>query len=202
MLKLQKLKVAVLIGIALLVSFVFIGLPLIGHAWRKNHPVIYSSVVPASQWKFFASEEGRFRILFPGKPESTNEVVGNAVVEITLHTFYVWANQQTEYALNFSDNPKNVKNLSSKQIFDVGQNGVAEKLGKIAAQHDFKFGNYPARDFEFVVGGKGNFSGHIRYVLVDQRLYQIMVMFLTENLHRDDFKIFFDSFSLSNEVPQ
>jgi hypothetical protein len=200
--KIKKLKLAALIGIILLVCFVFIGLPLIGHAWRKNHPDTYPSVVPASQWKFFASEEGRFRILFPGKPESTNEVMGNAVEEITLHTFYVWANNQTEYAANFGDYPKNVKNLSPLQIFDISQNGVKEKIGKIVAQRDFKFGNYPARDFEFAVGGKGNFSGQIRYILVDQRLYQIMVMFLTKNPHRDDFKIFFDSFSLSKEVKQ
>ena len=192
--KSKRLKIFLIVGIVGFL-FVFILLPMLGHAWRKRHPVNFPSVVSANQWKLFDSKEGKFRVLFPGTPETTNEISNFHDYEIVFHSTYVWADRQTQYAVNFSDNPEIVERLNPQQQFDASQKAVAEKFGGIVSQNDFKFGAYPARDFEFAVGGKGNFSGKIRLVLVDRRLYQIMVFFLTKNPHENDFKIFFDSFS-------
>jgi hypothetical protein len=193
--KSKRLKVVLLIGIAAFL-FVFVLLPVLGHAWRKRHPVTFQSVVPANQWKFFASEEGKFRVLFPGTPVTTNEISNSQGYEIIFHSNYVWADRQTQYAVNFSDNPEIVERLTPKQQFDASQKAVAESFGAIVSQNDFKLGTYPARDFEFVAGGKANFSGRIRLVLVNRRLYQIMVIFLTQNPHVDDFQNFLNSFSV------
>ena len=175
--------------------FIFVFLPMLGHAWRKRHPVNFPSVVPANQWKFFASEEGGFRVLFPGSPQETNVIINTTATNMTMPCFFAWADRQTEYAVNYCDLPKALKKLSPKEQFDIDQSGLAENIGNVVTQRDFTFDNFPARDFEFVVGGKGNFSGRIRLILVEDRLYQIEVIFLTKNPHEGDFKIFFDSFS-------
>ena len=193
--KSKRLKVFLLAGIAAFL-FIFVFLPVLGHAWRKKHPVNIPSVVPASQWKYFASEEGRFRVLFPGSPQETNLIINTTATNITMPCFFVWADRQTEYAVNYGDYPKALKKSSPKEQFDLSQAGMAEKFGNVLTQRDYSFENFPARDFKFVVGGKGNFSGNVRLILVDERLYQIMVIFLTKNPHEDDFKTFFDSLSL------
>jgi hypothetical protein len=191
----KKFKKVAIVGIAFIL-FIFVLLPLIGHAYRQHHPVNYPSVIPASQWKFFASKEGGFRVLFPGSPQETNVTINATATNIIMPCFFVWADRQTEYAVNYGDYPKNLKRLSPKDQFDLSQAGVAKKFGNVLIERDYSFENFPARDFEFVVGGKGNFSGKVRLILVDERLYQIMVIFLTKNPHLDDFKNFFDSFSI------
>jgi hypothetical protein len=194
----KRVKIFLVFGI-IGVLFIFVFLPTLGHAWRKMHPVNFPSVVPVSQWKHYSSEDGKYHVLLPGIPKSTNETINSYDVDIVLHTTYVWADRQTQYAVNFSDYPKVIERLSFQQQFDASQKGVADKFGNIVSQHDFKLGTYPARDFAFVAGGKANFSGKIRMVMVDRRLYQLMVIFLTKNPHEDDFKTFFDSFSISGK---
>jgi len=180
--------------------FVFVLLPVLGHVWRKRHPVNFPSVVPANQWEFFASEQGKFRVLFPGSPQETNVIINMTATNMAVPLFYVWADRQTEYAVNYVDYPKALNKLSPKEQFDIVQAGVAEKIGNVVTQRNFIFEKFPARDFEFVVGGKGNASGKIRLVLVDERLYQIEVIFLAKNPHEDDFKTFFNSFSLREKI--
>ncbi|HXR47868.1 MAG TPA: hypothetical protein VN784_10550 [Candidatus Limnocylindrales bacterium] len=197
--ELKKLKIVALFGM------VFVGVLaftlLLGHEWRRSHPVVYPSVVPAGQWKRFTSDEGRFSIRFPGRPETTNVVLDIFTnYSITQPCFFVWADRQTEYAVNYADYPKalqkNLEKLGPQKQFDLSQAAVAAAFGKIVSQRDIKFRDFPGREFEFIAGGKANFSGRVRLIVVNQRLYQIMVIFLTRNPHPDDFKVFFASFSI------
>jgi hypothetical protein len=194
----RKLKFSLISGI-IGFSIVFVVLPILGHAWRKKQPSFFPSVVPANQWKRFESQEGGFRVLFPGTPEITTNIFNTKTGEIPMLCFSTWADRQTQYAVNYSDSPKIVEKLNAQQQFDASQKGVTDKFGEIIVRRDFKFGDCPARDFEFVAGGKANFSGRVRLILDNQRLYQIMVIFLTKKPHQDDFKTFFDSFSISKE---
>jgi hypothetical protein len=194
--KSKKLKIFLMSGISFIL-LVFILLPILGHAWRKRHPFDFPSVVPASHWKFYASDGGGFRVLFPGVPEYTNVIVSASGVDISQPCFFVWADRQTEYTVNYGDYPKSLKKLKPEKQFDIYQSGVADAIGKIVYQKDAKFEDYPARDFEFVAGGKANYSGRVRLILVDERLFQLMIIFLTKNPHQNDFKIFFDSFAVT-----
>ncbi len=197
--ELKKLKIVALIGIVFLGVLAFT--PLLGHEWIRSHPAVYPSVVPAGQWKRFTSDEGRFSIRFPGRPEMTNVVINVSTnYSITQPCFFVWADRQTEYAVNYADYPKalqiNIERLGPQKQFDLSQAAVAAAYGKIVSQRDIKFGDFPGREFEFVAGGKANFSGKVRLILVNHRLYQIIIIFLTRNPHPDDFKVFFSSFSI------
>jgi hypothetical protein len=194
--KLKKLKLVALLGIAL-ICFIFIFLPLLGHKWGTRHSISRTSVVALDKWERFKSEEGRFSIRFPGTPEADTNIVESKIGLIPVVSFYVWADIQTQYAVNYSDNPEPAKKLTTSQQFDAGMGGVENKLGKITSYHDFSFGTYPAREFNFTGRGKANFSGTVRLILASGRLYQIMVVFLTKDPHQDDFKVFFDSFSIS-----
>ena len=183
-------------GIALLCFFIFV--PPLTRKWSKNHLVNYPSVIPAKSWKKFSSAEGNFSIWFPGKPEYTNVVISASGIEISQPCFFVWADSQTEYAVNYCDYPKVVEKLTPEQQFDSSQAGVAKALVEILYQQNNKFENYPARDFEFVARGKANFSGRVRLILKNDKLYQIMVVFLTANPHSADRDTFFNSFRLQN----
>jgi hypothetical protein len=195
----MKLLFKTMVGVAILISALFICRPLVRSLWLQSHPPTYPSVIPTSQWKRFVSEEGKCRVLFPGSPSITNEILSAAGTNLCVSYFFVWADPQTEYSLNYCDYPIGLLNITPQQQFDISQSAVAKKFGPVVSQLDLNFKGYTARDFEFIAGGKANYAGKVRLVLDNRRLYQLTVIFLTNNPHVDDFKIFFDSFSISKE---
>lgn len=193
--ELKKLKIVVLIGTAFLCVLAFI--PLLGHEWRISHLVARPSVIPANAWKKFSSPEGKFSIWFPGIPKTTNITISVSNTDISEPLFFVWFDQ-TEYAVNYGDWRGKRGKLEPEQVFDLYQKGVAADVGKVVYQRDTEFENYPGREFEYVVTGKVNYSGRVRLVLVGDRLYQMVVIFLPVNPHPADQKIFFNSFRLQD----
>jgi hypothetical protein len=196
MLKSKWIKILVSIGVVLLIVFVVI--PPFTRKWYRNHYSKYAPPASTSSWKKFSSSEGKFSVWFPGTPEYTNVTVGTHLGDIQQPCFFVWVDPQNEYAVGYCDYPENLK-LTSNQQFDAGQASITKKFGKIVFQQNIKFEDYPARDFEFVAGGRANFSGRVRLILKNDRLYQIMVIFLTANPHPSDRDVFFNSFRLQNQ---
>jgi hypothetical protein len=191
------LKVIKILGL-ILIALVLLALllrPVIRYEIIKNHWIKFPSVIPTSEWKKFSSPEGKFSVWFPGIPDLTNDVVTVSNIDLPLPCYFIW-NRQTEYAVGYGDWPKNLKKLKPEQIFDIDQKGVATEVGKIVYQRNIEFTNYPGREFEYVVEGKVHYSGRVRLILVDDRLYAMIVIFLTANPHTTDRDIFFNSFSL------
>jgi len=195
MLKAIKFFVLVLIALVLLALLLR---PVIRYEIIKNHWIKFPSVIPTSEWKNFLSSEGKFSVWLPGIPETTNIIIKVSDVELSQPCFFVWADRQTEYAVNYSDLPKNLEKLKPEQKFDLSQKSVAKEFGKIVYQQNQKFRDYPGREFEFVAGGKANYSGRVRLILVNDRLYEMIVIFLTANPHTADRDTFFNSFRLQN----
>jgi hypothetical protein len=194
MLKAIKFFALVLIALVLLVLFIR---PVIRYEIIKNHWIKIPSVIPTNEWEKFSSPEGKFSVWFPSVPDITNVVISVSNVDFSQPCYFVW-NRQTEYAVNYSDLPKNLERLNPEQKFDISQKAVAAEVGKIVYQKNIEFANFPCREFEYVVEGKVNYSGRVRLILVGDRLYQMIVIFLTTNPHTADRDTFFNSFRLQN----
>lgn len=113
--------------------------------------------------------------------------------------FSVWGGPETEYGVAYVDLSTAGTNASSKKIFDIYEKGIVTDIGKITGQKDSDFQGNPGRQFDFIAGGKANYSGKIRMILAHRRLYQIEVIFLTGNPHAFDFNLFLSSFSLLDQ---
>ena len=174
---------------------VLVVIPPFTRKWYRNHSTKYAPPASMSSWKKFSSPEGKFSVWFPGAPEYTNVIVSTHLGDIQQSCFFVWVDKQNEYAVNYCDYPERL-NLTPNQQFDLSQAAVSKKFGKIVFQKDLKLGDDPGREFEFAVGGKGNFSGRVRIILAEKRLYQMMVIFLTVNPHPMDRATFFNSFKI------
>ncbi len=202
MLKSKKLKGVLLVGISLVV-LIFISLPILGHAWRKKNDVWHPVIAPASSWKRFTSAEGGFSVLFPGIPENTNILSDVSSPNVEQHAFYVNANIQNGFTVTYCDSPifEKMAKLSSPQVFlEKAQSlMVSREKGKVVFQQETKFQDYPAREFEYVAGGKANYSTRAKFILVGHRVYQIYVVFLTANPYPEERAIFFNSFKIHKE---
>jgi hypothetical protein len=186
----KTIKISALIGFALF--FIFVVIPPFTRKWARNHFIRYSSIIPTNNWKKFTSLEGKFSIWFPGDPECTNVVVGISGVDLTTPCYFVW-NRQMEFAANYSVFPKILEKLTPAQKYDICQAAVGRDVGKIVFQKDILIEGYPAREFEYDVVGKVNYSGRVELLLVNDRLYQLIFIFLTGYPHPPDRDLFFNS---------
>jgi hypothetical protein len=192
--KTKRLVTLLFIGIICFFSILIAGLE---YASRAAHSAEPSSVSQPNQWKYFSSNEGHFRILFPGTPVETNKTASSGNVSMTMHMVGLDADQHTHYGVLFNDYPESVGKITPQQLFESASRNVAKKYGNITPIRDFKINDLPAKDFEIPDVGRPNTAARLRLILSGQRLYQIMVIFPAGNPHEDDFKTFFDSFSIS-----
>ena len=160
------------------------------------------SPVPTSKWKKFSSSEGKFSIWFPGTPVETNQFITNSIMAAEEHLFFVNADIQDEYVVAYCDNHKFeelMKYGRAQEFLDKSESiVVAEANGKILSEQKTTFGSYPAREFEYKAGGKANYSVKVKYVIIGQRVYSLMAVFMTGNPYPEDRTTFFNSFRLQN----
>jgi hypothetical protein len=181
---------------------------MVRHEVRENAPPPHLPIAPTSSWKRFSSAEGRFSVFFPGVPESTNILTDLDPAKPELHLFYVTPNIQNSFAIGYSDSLifANMAKLHDPQELLKKSESllVSNDQGKIVYEEESKYKGYPAREFEYVAGGKANYSTRMKFILVGPRLYEIYVIFLTKNPYPTERVTFFNSFKLNdtNNVPE
>ena len=139
--------------------------------------------------------EGKFTCQFPGDPKEQNISLNTLAGEVRTHAFTFQPDVQTAYGVDYTDYPEAIKFQSN--ALDKAMSAVVDKAsGKVVFQQDMTFENYPAREFEYVAGGKANYSGRVKTIIADQRVYQLVTVFLTDNPHPEDRAFFFRSFKI------
>ena len=196
--KSKWIKILTSVGIVFLIVFVVI--PPFTRRWSRNHLMKYAPPVPVNSWKKFTSAEGEFSAWFPGTPEETTQPLHNLMGDIEARCFAVEADIQDFYGVLYADIPPAADLKNPTYLFDRAQAMEANQngSGKIVFQQEIKLENYSGREFEFAAGGKANYSGRVRILLVGRRLYVLTVVFLTRNPHPEDRANFFNSFKLQN----
>jgi len=162
---------------------------------------IQFQTLPAEMWKRFSSHEGKFSIMFPGIPVTTNLPVNVSTGTNAGHLFYVNYTPVNSFAIEYEDSAKfmgpDVKKSPQEFLQKTENLSIPEGPAKIVFEQESTFDGYPAREFEYAVGGKGNYSVRYKMILAGGRFYVLYVIFLTANPHPADRAIFFNSLSLN-----
>jgi len=150
------------------------------------------------EWKEFASKEGRFKVLMPGTPKQDQAETESDFGKGILHMNVVQAGK-TMYGANYCDFPAEIKKAPLKQLFDSSRDGAVANLeGKLANEKDIKLGVHPGREIQIdVANGKQLFR--VRVYLVDQRLYQVVILGTKEHATSKAADKFLDSFKLAEK---
>jgi hypothetical protein len=140
----------------------------------------------------FESKEGRYSVLFPGKPARTTNKAGGidlhvAVVKVVMGSFAV-----THSVLP----PEVIQVAKPKDLLDGGQKGFIDHFkAKVTSSRDFEFGTekYPARE---LVGEKDKLNLRIQIILAGNRQYQVFVVGTKEQIASKEANAFFESFEI------
>ena len=150
------------------------------------------------KWKEFASKEGGFKVVMPGTPKQEEFDTESDFGKGVLHMNRAQADK-TIYAANYCDFPTEIKMAPIKKVYDSSRDGAVANLeGKLVSEKEIKLGKHPGREIQIeVAGGKQLFRA--RVFLVEQRLFQVVVMGTKKAATSRDADRFLDSFKLDGK---
>ena len=148
-------------------------------------------------WKEFNSAEGAFSILMPKNPSLETQMVNTPIGPIEIQ-FFSAELADTAYVVGYSDYPAAFVAQSNPVIMlDGARDGaVANVQGKLVSETVIFIGGYPGRELR-IETLDGKFAAMSRIFLVNNRLYQVMVVMPADRTITDEIRTYLDSFALT-----
>ncbi|UCH95599.1 MAG: hypothetical protein JSV88_01800 [Candidatus Aminicenantes bacterium] len=155
----------------------------------------------ARNWELFESDDGWFRIQFPGKPEVDELPTATPLGTIDIHMFSVNL-RNGAYGVGYCDFPEvEGVDMESAEFIELLARGSFTKLGTGQySKKEIDFEGYPGLEAEGEVR-KGTVRGlaRIRYYVVNERIYVLEVVGETSFVSSGNTDKFFNSFQLIYE---
>ncbi|MFQ3587540.1 MAG: hypothetical protein SNJ76_07740 [Fimbriimonadaceae bacterium] len=155
----------------------------------------------SAPWREYRSREGRFSVQMPALPAENRQDQRTDAGEIAVHMAYAtyrgWV-----FFVAYNDFPMDLgPDSSRRQTIDSAAQGIMRSRddAKLIRRTDFRWQNHPAVDVTFEFGPPDS-RGQVvwRGILVENRLYQIMVLSTNGAPGEQETKRFIDSFRLRN----
>lgn len=149
-------------------------------------------------WTEFKSEAGGFSLLMPGEPTEEVQTQPTEVGDIDIHMF-TYETQDTAYMGGYNLLPQAIVDLSEPNaMLDSACNGQVSSTGGVeVSRQEIALGAYPGRDLEIrIEDASGVKTLHTRIYLVENKLYQILVVGDENQSGAEDTLKFLDSFKL------
>ncbi len=146
-------------------------------------------------WQEFTAPDGRFQILMPGIPEMQVNEVQTGLGPMPQIIYMVDSGPQA-YMIGFTelDETTLAEQPADVLLEDAAGRGVAGVGGEVLDYQEIEFAGYPGRELQIeVADGDGVIQA--RFILVDERLYQISAIVATKIVDEAVNERFLDSFT-------
>ena len=142
-------------------------------------------------------EDGKFAVVFPGKPKSTAKTTNSAVGQLKVHVATYASSDGSTFMVSYTDfRPEATKPNNLDTLFEGIRDGVKGSDGKMVGEEkSIKFGPGKLPGREFTVD-KGKQRIRYRVVVRDSRVYQIAAIGSQEFTSASETTEFFESFEL------
>lgn len=129
-----------------------------------------------AQWKEFGSRSGKFRVLFPGIPEASKTEIVTPAGTIVSTRFTVRAGPDVTYDVMYNDYPKSSAGAINQEILlDTARDGLVHRTkGRLISEKPITLDGGVGREAE--IRGTDATLYTVQLVLVDRRLYQVLVI--------------------------
>ena len=148
-----------------------------------------ASVSFAQDWSYVTNNEGKFKAIFPTKPEINREETEKGISN-KLTSSYNYQTCMVTYKVHTT------KMVGHEELADVSLNAFNDKLGgTILSEKKWKVGGNTGKQATISIEDKGA-TVHYKVVLVDQIQYQLVYFAPDENVDKKISKKFFSGFKL------
>src|ERR1700722_3977663 len=131
---------------------------------------------PLYGWLKYASPDHQFTVIFPALPEEKQKSQESPQGEIQVHIYASEDNAHNGYSVAGYDFPaiQDPKMLLAK----IEEGMIKGQDATVDSYKPIQVGDYSGTEFIFTAGGKANFSGRCKLILVGQRAYALSVLYL------------------------
>ena len=145
----------------------------------------------------FTNKEGRFSVLFPGKPQTQKQKTPTAAGDIEFTMNLVAIGNDAAFIVSFNDYPVAVKNADANKILEGVRDGNKGQDGEILDDDAIKFGpdKLPARSI-LIKKSNGTYMKNMM-ILKGIRLYQVMVVGKKSIIESKEVEKFYKSFEVT-----
>jgi hypothetical protein len=149
------------------------------------------------EFESYRSDDGNFTILFPGEPAKEMQSVNTLAGKIDF-VMYRAGSKKSGFVVGYCDYPQEViKDSNPKKMLDGAMDGAAGNVrGKIVKEMELDFHGYPGREIEIKL--PRNTTIRARLILINNRLYQMMVISPSADILEEKGTKFLDSFSVNS----
>jgi hypothetical protein len=150
----------------------------------------------------YRSLSGDFLVLFPENPEMETQKVNTLIGVIDAHMYQV-TTEDMYYAVSYSDYPEDFINSStSDEVLKGARDGaLANTKGKLLQELVITYEDYPGRDIKYEITSEDeNVIVYQRIFLVNERLYQIIVVTEEKNMFSRKIFDFLESFKIIGTI--
>jgi hypothetical protein len=154
-----------------------------------------AQAIPApDEWISYSPEAGRFVVLLPEEPRSTEQELEIGAGKLVNHVFLALT-QFAVFSVSYADFPPGM--ARSKGLLDKMPKGVVDGIkGRLLRSSKISHRGYPGREFQ-ASSESGLYTS--RLYLVNDRLYQLVVVAVPEMVSSEQVDRFLNSFDLKIE---
>jgi hypothetical protein len=148
------------------------------------------------RWHEFRSTEGAFAVSMPGEPIPSTQSSATAAGPISVKTYTLRLDDgRVAYMVAYNDYPKTmIEGSDAKAILERVVMGALGENGKVSSQKAVALGPHQGVDISATVKDGLEYSS--RFLLVNERLYQVSVVNQPQALAANDRTRFMNSFKL------
>ncbi len=151
-------------------------------------------------WQQFTSESGGFSIWMPGTPAESTETTSTAVGNIDIIIYQTIKDNNVVYQAAYNDFPVELIELvEDKNVLlqSTAEGAFGGMGGQIDTIQDISLQGYPGKEATGWVDSDGSrLALKGRFYIVDNRLYQLMALSISDTLPMQDVDMFLNSFTL------
>ncbi len=143
----------------------------------------------------YHSAEGRFSILFPGKPERKLQKENTQIGKLEF-VIYQAGSKEIGFIVGYVDYPQKMfENVDIEKMLDGARDGAVRNVnGELESEKALDFHGHPAREFEIKVPEEATVKSRI--ILIGNRLYQVMAVSESKSVLKKNCPKFFASFEV------
>jgi hypothetical protein len=145
----------------------------------------------AQAWKTYSSSEGGFTVLMPGTPGKSGELLASGSGPLAHYT-HTLQTSMAEYGVTYSDFPQAMTDPAHvKSAFDGGRDALLDGMKlRLVSEHELTIDGFSGRQ---ILAENDSLIFHDRFVAVNKRLYQVIVVFSKNKQKRPQLARFYDS---------
>ncbi len=161
--------------------------------------LLCASLLSAQDWVKVEPPDGAFSIEMPGTPKEMQKPVASDVGNLTVY-LYIYEEENSGYIVSYNDYPETaLQNIVLDSVYNNATRSTLKSTkGTLLSRDTITYQGFSGIELKYTI--PGNVLVRARYFLVNNRLFQLMLIGDEESVYNSYGEWFFNSFKVKKSA--